>query len=152
MKAPGARTGVNLSSLVSAYYVVPDHDPGMMIRMHAMQRGHEAAGWLVRSARRAFVRAGEVDFVVPAGHETPPWMRVALEYLRRSPRHAGKWQVTTFRRRGANDGAADRVHRVAWMDWAYYLERRETGAWPTRSESSTHRLGRARTSPGRTRG
>lgn len=125
MRKLPARTGLNLSPLIAAHDLIPDQDPGMAVRMHAMRDGARAAAWLVHAHKARFVRNGEVDFRIPDEAETPAWLRVALEFLKRSPRHSARWQVTTFRTGGANDSPKHRTYRVAWLAFNYYREWRE---------------------------
>jgi hypothetical protein len=75
--------------------------------------GARAAAWLVWLHRRQFHRAGAVDFKIPRSAPTPPWMRVALETLKR---RAGKWEVQHVG--GLHD--REKAFRVVWVPWAHY--------------------------------
>jgi hypothetical protein len=125
VKGPRARTGLNLSALVTGQERLPDREPDPVTMLHVRRDGCRAAAWLVRDRRAQFRRAGEVDFELPAGAEAPPWFRVAIEYLKRRP----GWSVVVFRRGGANDGARSKTYRVTWMAWARIRAAREERAW-----------------------
>jgi len=76
--------------------------------------GAQAAGWLVFKHRRQLHRYGSCDFTMPRLIDTPPWMRVALEALKRR----GAWSVQRFEL--ADKGL--KVFRVNWHAWGHFKQ------------------------------
>jgi hypothetical protein len=74
--------------------------------------GSQAASWLVWTYRRQFRRDGACDFVMPWKTETPPWMRVALETLKRRP----FWSVERI----DLPVKGEKRFRITWHGWGTF--------------------------------
>jgi hypothetical protein len=82
--------------------------------------GHRAAAWLVRKHRRQLHRSGEMVFTIEFGQATPPWFRIAVEYLKR---REGWSAVITAQ-------AGQRTYRVVWLAKSRYSKKQsEAVAW-----------------------
>jgi hypothetical protein len=77
--------------------------------------GAQAAGWLMFKHRAQLHRYGCCDFKMPMTIETPAWIRVALETLRRRP----NWSVQTFQL----SNTKEKVFRVNWHGWGQGVQR-----------------------------
>ena len=59
-------------------------DLGQSMEFQLAAHGNMAAAWLVFANRKRFRRNNNVvNFHIPRSKETPPWFRIAFEYLNR---------------------------------------------------------------------
>ncbi len=58
-------------------------DLGQSMEIQLALHGNSAAAWLIFDNRKRFRRHHVVDFHMPKNKETPPWFRIAFEYLNR---------------------------------------------------------------------
>jgi hypothetical protein len=74
----------------------------------------------IRRYKAPLHRTGAEDFILPKGHNLPPWLAVAFETLKLRP---ASWRVVVLRgKRGAT------VYRVRWLRWGQQWKRGGRGA------------------------
>jgi hypothetical protein len=108
----------------------------MELRMHALRDGVRSAAWLIWQTRKFLISAGAVDLKIPEAEVTPPYLRVAFEFLRISTKHQAKWAVEVSRAR--EDEVPVRVYRLRWLDWAHYRRWRTGCPIPELVRSRSH--------------
>ncbi len=77
-------------------------DLGQSMELQLQLNGSGAAAWLIWTHRKRLRRNKMVDFRMPKNKETPPWFRIAFEFLRR---RAGWEGVVLFK-------LDERIYRV----------------------------------------
>jgi hypothetical protein len=96
------------STMDAIFKKAPDNDGFEALQFQIQHWGTTCAAWLIFTERKRFHRKGTVEFKIPIAKVTPPWFRVAFEFLRTRDGWTATNRKTT----------TERVYTITWHSWS----------------------------------